>query len=311
MRRIYLTLILTAGIAVFAYDQLHRSEPLQVSLISPQAVREPARPTDIAELQVAPNLWDEEGDAMLPPLDALDNLASLSLVGKETLQTITQMLKEVDHDLRSHRYGAPETMPYTIVFLFHQSLAAYLRFLQDPTEGPDFHILFHRSFSGRYQYHAGQILMGGPTLDNGEGRFITTMFHEYQHYLFHSIYGTPSNSDIVWKYYNELAAHMFEELFAAYLPAHYFERAHRGGLPHVIRQHLEKNRGYRAVALISNLMLPTQSDRSPFYKFLLPVTAGFISRSELIYAIDESFHPDTQLARELSDAALQYWQKQP
>jgi hypothetical protein len=136
------------------------------------------------------------------------------------------------------------------------------------------------------------------------------MFHEYQHHLFHTIYGTPEFTDVVWKFYNELAAHMFEELFAAYLPRHYFERAHRGGLPRVIKRQLQNGDGYGAITLIYDLMVPPRHNQLPFYRFLMPAKEGYLDKHELVHVVDSSFHPDPDLAEQFEIIAKRYWQVQ-
>ena len=310
MRRLYLTLIIAAGIAVFAYDHLIKPDPIPVRLINMEELS--AERPSVRPLLDPPesSLLELEMDASIPPDETVVTATDISIVNDETLRVISRMLDQVQQDLRTGRYGEPNQLPYNIVYLFRQSLAAYLGYLQNPTEGPDFHILFHRPFSGRYQFHSNKILMGSPTLSNGEGRFLTTMFHEYQHHLYHTIYGTPQFPDIVWKFYNELTAHTLEDLFADYLPPRYFERAHRGGLPRIIKRHLENGDGYRTISVIYDLMVPPGAKRVPFYRFMVPVKAGYIDKRELVHSIDETFHPNSTLVDEFAIISERYWQNQ-
>ena len=309
MKKISLFLIVGTCLGFLIYDFWLQQEPIAVKVISsaPFVDKMPA------EEKRSQSPWEDTNDASvpaeimapMPPVIA----GELSMVNTETLQTVAGIIDQVERDLDRGNFGKPSDLSFSIVYLFHQSLAAYLRFLRDPDNGPDFHILFHRPFSGRYQFNEDVIVMGNPTLGNGEGRFITTMFHEYQHHLFHTIYGTPEFTNIVWKFYNELAAHIFEELFAAYLPNQFFERAHRGGLPRIIKRQLENGDGYDAIALIYDLMVPPQSDREPFYRFMMPAKDGYLDKRELVHAIDSSFQPDPILVDAYTTIATDYWQR--
>ena len=296
MKKISLFLIVGTCLGFLIYDFWVKQEPIPIQLINSAPISQNESPNESPE---------QAASQESPPIVAEE----LSLVDTETLQTVAHIIDQVERDLEQGTYGQPNDLSYNIVYLFHQSLAAYLSFLKDPDNGPDFHILFNRPFSGRYQFNQDVIMMGNPTLGNGEGRFITTMFHEYQHHLFHTIYGTPEFTNIVWKFYNELAAHMFEELFAAYLPSRYFEHAHRGGLPRIIKRQLEKGDGYDAIALIYDLMVPPQSDREPFYQFMMPAKDGYLQKRELVHAIDNTFQPDPTLVDEYTAIATDYWQR--
>ncbi len=244
-------------------------------------------------------------DAMIPPAEPIIDPGAVA--NPETMEIIAQIIRRVSHELASGTYGPPQELSYHIVFLFQQSLVAYQRFLRLPNSGPDFNLLPHRSFSGRYQFRRDHIFMGQPTLRNGEGRFLTTLFHEYQHHLFHTIYGTPDRSDIVRKFYNELSAHIFEGLFASYLPSRYFIRPHRGGRPQRIRQLLQDRNGEAAIEWIYDWMVPGL-DHPPVYSFLRPAWLGHIGKKELIDSINQTFHPDEEAAQQLQDIATDFWE---
>jgi hypothetical protein len=274
-----------------------QSQPLQPAPSS--TVRPPFNPAP-----PRPPMTQDNTDQAIPERSSSFQ-GEESIVNQETLDLIDRIIKEVHQDIEVGHYGKAGELAYNMIFLFEQSLRAFRQFLTNPFEGPNFNIMFHKEFSGRYRFDEGKIFMGPPALQNGEGRFLVTLFHEYQHYLFHTIYQTPHVTDIVWKFYNELAAHVFENILASYLPAHYFRTRHRGGLPLYVRTLLRKQEGQRVIAVMYDLMVPDNQD--PFYIFLLPASRGYIQKEDLVASFDEEFQPDPRMALELQGISAEYF----
>lgn len=222
-----------------------------------------------------------------------------SLISQRSLNVMDQIIKQVEVELDNDVYGEAGSESYVIVYLFSQSLKAYRHFLANPTQGPEFRILYDQDFSGRYHYHQGKIALGAKVLEEGESRFIVTLFHEYQHHLFHTIYGTPKNNDIVRKFYNELSAYIFEFLLANYLPYEAFE-PHRGHLPRLTQNYLKEGEIEKIYKIILEMMLPNELRSKPIYSFLNPIVENIVDPQELIDGINEDFHPDEDLAYDLS-----------
>lgn len=302
MRPTVLLVLLLATVTVVLLRDRSRDTVRPVYLVpttSPEQTVAPVRTPQTARPHPSP--------APPPTAQAPSESRDINAIATpETQQVIAQMIHQVKTDLTTETFGAPGTLSYNIVYLFSQSLQAYAQFLKDFREGPPFHVFSHRNFSGRYNFRTDRIFMGQPTLQNSEGRFLTTLFHEYQHHLFHRIYGTPEWTDIVHKFYNELAAHLFEALFAVYLPDHYFLRPHRGRLPKQIVHHLRHHDGRAAMALIYDVVVREDSPR-PVYRFLQPAWDRYISKEELLNTIDTTFHPDPVQADALAAAATDYW----
>lgn len=248
--------------------------------------------------------WSQEefDAALLPPPE----LSPDALVDGQSLRLIADIAQRISVDLEEERYGEAGTLSYNMIFLMHQSLIAFHRYLQYPSEGPDLHVLMHREFSGRYQFYREKILLGQKTLQQGEGRYLVTLFHEYQHYLFHTIYGTPPRSDIVRKFYNELAAHIFGAIFSTYLPRHYFQGGTLSRYTVGVQRRLLEHKGYEAIDLTYDLMVPRRN-RAPMYSFLLPTAFGYIDKRELVESIDERFHPNPEIAENLQEIAAEYF----
>lgn len=213
-----------------------------------------------------------------------------AIVNPQTQALLAQILAQLQADIDAGKYGAAGTQTYNMAYLCHQSLTAFARFVREPADGPDFQVMFQRDYAGRYYFHSGQISLGAETLGDGEGRFLATLFHEYQHYLFHSIYGTPAEHDIVRQFYNEAAAYLFEWLLTSYLPAEYFVQPN--GLPAHIRGQLQRGDGSGALQIAYQAMAPTPGDTNALYRFLQPVADGRIQVPELLGAIDANFQPD-------------------
>lgn len=245
-----------------------------------------------------------------PQPDEEFNKAVVGITNKKTLDAIAKILEQVKKDLDEKHYGKEGEYAYNIVYLFRQSLTAYHRFLSHPSEGPKFEVLKPKEFSGRYQYETDEIRLGTPAVGKGEGRFLVTLFHEYQHHLFHKIYGTPEETDIVWKFYNEAAAYIFEALLATYLPQSYFEAPHRGDFPRTLRGMLERGEAKEGVALVAALLADLKNaDGSLFYPFFAPVEDKFIQLEEVVDAVDESFTPRKEVAADLQNLAEEYYEK--
>lgn len=285
-------LSLTILIICITLFSIHRPNGYWVESQSPKSPLHDSEPFDRDALQGQ--------DSLRPVLIG-------SLVGPTTRQMLLEALNEIDRDLNEGIYGIPGDLTFNIVVLFRQSLKPFIEFLAKPYLGPDLKVAYGSGHSGRYHFKQAEISLGAIALDNGEGRFLVTLFHEYQHYLFHTIYGTPPYTDIVRKFYNELAAHLFENLLTTYIPEPYFEIPHRGELPEAIREFLENSQGEAAIEVLTNWMIPDDPERPPIYGSLLPVSDGYIDKSELLDAIDDEFNPDPQMAEGLQRMAEEYY----
>ena len=154
---------------------------------------------------------------------------------------------------------------------------------------------------GRYSTGEQKILLGPDTIDS-EGVFLVVLFHEYQHHLHNTIWGSPRRDDVAGLFYNELAAHLFEDLLAAYLPASYFPSPYRGALPAHLKRLLDQDKGGEAMGVILRGLLRMHSeDGRLFYAFLEPVKDGFIDSEELLETITEDFVTDEEKAAMLKE----------
>ena len=274
----------------------------------------------ILPLLIAVVYWQEKGpggggglspQVSAPTADAAIDLRPtekgppIPATSPETLQRLSAIIDYVKGELLRGDFGEPGSLNYNIVYHFQQTLAAFRGFLTNPLIGPDFYILFHEDISGRYRFDEARIYLGPSTIEQGEGPFLATLFHEYQHHLFHTIYGTPEYTDIARKFYNELAAHLLENLLAVYLPQNYFQGNYRGGLPQYVYTLLRTHEGEKVLELFYDLMVPT--DQDPFYQFLLPATKGSVKKADMLQAIDQDFQPDPVLADALKKIARDYF----
>jgi len=230
------------------------------------------------------------------------------MVEKGTLDLLVKIIKQVDEEITKAVYGEPGSMSYNIMYLFKQSLRDYREFLANPSGGPMFNILFDRNFSGRYNFQDRHIMLGSKVMQHGEGRFISTLFHEYQHHMFHSIYGTPEKTDIVRKFYNELTGYLFEFLLLSYIPPKLFINGHhRGEDPRDIRELLKESRSYEVIAIVYEWMFLPGNKPLPIYVFLKPVAQGLIQKDDLVFSINAEFHPDPDIADDLQDISEDYF----
>lgn len=260
------------------------------------SVLEPLSETDSARIKIpktqipppSPPVKDEA-----PSFDDED-AATTALVGDRTLRVIDGILERIRRDLESGFYGDPGLQAYNMIFQFHQSLSAFRRLLENPLEGPDFRFSLKKEILGRYTTREQKILLGPDTIES-EGVFLVVLFHEYQHHLLHTIMGSPRRDDLVGLFYNELAAHLFEDLFAAYLPASYFEKPYRGSLPVQLKRLLSQGQSEKAMLLLLRLLSKIRTeDDSLFYEFLAPVESGAVDAQDVVDAISQDFVPDEE-----------------
>lgn len=246
---------------------------------------------------------NQESDLKLFDLSLLEDHEMAPLISPEFKKVIDGIIDQVEIELKQGEFGELEDESFTVAYLFLQSLKGYRRFLLYPHEGPDLHIKHQSNFSGRYNFKVGHISLGQSVLNEGESRFFVTLFHEYQHHLFHTLYGTPNQTDILRKYYNEASAYLFEFLLASYMPYQAYT-PHRGRLPQLTKKWLKDGDVTRSLEIITNMLAPDDESKRLFYSFMRPVREGLVSKSDLIDGINPDFHPDEEWAIILEDRIL-------
>jgi hypothetical protein len=172
-------------------------------------------------------------------------------------------------------------------------------------------VLYNSPIVGQFKVGAEQIHLGDHSLDGGEGGYLMPLFHEYQHYVFHSLNENPARDDIAWLFYNELSAYFFERILGSYLPASFYPSGHADGFTQIVRQSLTTGEPYDAMSKIRELMETARGEDKPLYPYMKPLADHYIQEDDLFEAIDESFSVDGEKAKDLRDEARTYFERYP
>lgn len=223
------------------------------------------------------------------------NESSFSLGSLGTKQKIQTTIRKIGADLDRAVFGLPGDMSYNIVFLLKQSLLDFDQFVQDPQRGPLLEMEFQKDFLGKYDVPSKTITLGKKVLNQGEAVFLTTIFHEYQHYLYHSFYTEQKDQDIVWKFYNEAQAYLFSFLFGAYLPSQSFGRMDDFYYCRQFRRDLIDDDPHVALGRILDHMIKVATSDGA-YAFLMPTGKGLVTNDDLVDSIGPDFYPESGAA---------------
>jgi|APSaa5957512535_1039671.scaffolds.fasta_scaffold71791_2 hypothetical protein len=229
-----------------------------------------------------------------------------AIVNQQTLKQIAGIADQVGKDLDDGMYGDPDQIVYNMVFQFRQSLQAYHRFLTKPKEGPGFTVDARKNYLGRYHVKSKQILLGNDMLDKGEAYFLITLFHEYQHYLFNSMFGRYDKTDIAWRFYNEASAYLFSSLLGAYLPADSYKDNKYWVRDLKVRFRLTEDRPNRVLGDILDHLAKVREEED-LYGFLEPYVSGKVTKDELLDAVSEDFIVAEEFAEELKIISEDYF----
>jgi len=298
-------LLLLGGTAFVRHSFQREPPPNTVEKLLASPDPEPLSPESPPQSE-ASGLVEKKSDIQASPTPAPED-SSDYLVRPETISLIEDIIRQSGMDLEKGNYGSPGELSYNIVYLFRESLMAFHRYLEKPLEGPSINVLFNRAFVGRYRSKSEEISLGKLTLEEGEGPYLQAMFHEYQHFLFHTIYGTPDSTDISRLFYNELAAYFFERLFSYYLPDDYFLSGRHSRFTEMVHDSLATGQARKGMSTILRMMEKLREDCQSLYPYMQAVDEGAIGEDELLDSIDSTFTVDPRRAEDLQQAMRLYY----